>query len=155
VIAFRPAAPADIAAMSAVLTASIRDLCAADHGNDPEILAGWLRNKSPDGVAKMLANPAATLFVAEYGGTIAAVGAVTADGSIGLNYIDPAFRFMGISRALLGFMERVLAERGFTTGHLVSTRTAHRFYEAAGWRDDGAPERTFDLDGYPMAKVLC
>jgi GNAT superfamily N-acetyltransferase len=154
VITIRPAMPADIAAMSAVLTASIRDLCAADHGNDPEILAGWLRNKSPDGVTKMLANPDATLFVAELDGTIAAVGAVAADGSIGLNYVDPACRFRGLSKALLGFMEQVLAQRGFTTGRLVSTRTAHRFYRAAGWHDDGAPERLFDLDSYPMVKAL-
>jgi hypothetical protein len=51
-------------------------------------------------------------------------------------------------------MEGVLAERGFAEGRLVSTRTAHRFYEACGWRDDGEPERLFGLDGYPMVKVL-
>ena len=44
-ILVRPAVPEDAAAMSAVLTASIRDLCTADPRNDPAILSGWLRNK--------------------------------------------------------------------------------------------------------------
>jgi GNAT superfamily N-acetyltransferase len=154
VIAVRQAAPADVEAMSAVLTASIRDLCAPDHGNRPEILNGWLANKTPAGVTKMLANPDATLFVAEYDGTIAAVGAVAADGAIGLNYVDPAFRFRGVSKALLAHMEAVLAERGFAEGRLTSTRTAHRFYRDAGWLDDGSPEHTFELESYPMRKPL-
>lgn len=59
-ITVRPAGPADATAMSAVLIASIRDLCTADHRNDPEILAGWLRNKTPEMVRKMLDNPNAS-----------------------------------------------------------------------------------------------
>jgi GNAT superfamily N-acetyltransferase len=154
VIRIRPAEAADIGAMSAALTASIRDLCTADHGNRPDILNGWLANKTPAGVAKMLANPRATLFVAEHDGTIAAVGAISADGAIGLNYVDPAFRFRGVSKALLAHMETVLAARGFAEGRLTSTRTAHRFYRDAGWLDDGPPERMFDLESYPMRKPL-
>ena len=46
-ITIRKAEPADVAAMSRVLIGSITDLCTADHRNDPEILAGWLRNKTP------------------------------------------------------------------------------------------------------------
>jgi GNAT superfamily N-acetyltransferase len=154
VILVRQAEAADVAAMSAVLTASIRDLCLADHGNRPEILKNWLANKSPEGVAKMLAKPNATLFVAEHDGTIAAVGAIAVDGAIGLNYVDPAFRFTGVSKALLAHMEAVLAKRGFAEGHLSSTRTAHRFYRDAGWLDDGPPERMFELESYPMRKAL-
>jgi GNAT superfamily N-acetyltransferase len=154
VIRIRPAEAADIEAMSAVLTASIRDLCTADHGNRPDVLGGWLANKTPAGVAKMLANPRATLFVAEHDGTVAAVGAISADGAIGLNYVDPAFRFRGVSKALLAHMEGVLAKRGFAEGRLSSTRTAHRFYRDAGWLDDGPPERMFELESYPMRKAL-
>ena len=90
-IRIRPAEAADIGAMSAALTASIRDLCTADHGNRPDILNGWLANKTPAGVAKMLANPRATLFVAEHDGTIAAVGAISADGAIGLSLNGKSF----------------------------------------------------------------
>jgi GNAT superfamily N-acetyltransferase len=154
VIRVRPATVGDTAAMSAVLTASIRDLCTADHGNNPEILAGWLKNKTPDGVAAMLANADVSLFVAEYDGAIAAVGAIARDGTISLNYVDPAHRFRGVSKALLVYMEQVLAQRGFIEGRLTSTRTAHRFYRAAGWQDDGPPESRLDLDSFPMRKVL-
>ena len=53
-ITVRRATGADIPAMSRVLIASITELCAADHGNDPKKLAAWLRNKTPDGVREML-----------------------------------------------------------------------------------------------------
>jgi hypothetical protein len=76
--------------MSTVLTNSITELCAADHGGDPSAIAAWTRNKSQDGVAAMLANPALQLYVAERAGLVVAVGAVTTDGHISLNYIDPA-----------------------------------------------------------------
>ena len=72
-ITVRPAEPADAEAMSTVLIASIRDLCTADHRNDPEILAGWLRNKTPEMVLRMFDNPGALLLVAEHDGKVAAV----------------------------------------------------------------------------------
>ena len=43
----RRAEPDDVLAMSRVLTASIIELCAADHGNDPAAIAAWTRNKTP------------------------------------------------------------------------------------------------------------
>lgn len=88
-ISIRPAVPADAAAMSAVLTASIRDLCTADHRDDAEILAGWLRNKTPEMVLKMLERPGALFLVAEHDGEIAAVGCLTGADEIGLNYVAP------------------------------------------------------------------
>ena len=153
-IAVRPAAEADIAAMSAVLTASIRELCAADHRNDPETIADWTRNKSPESVRLMLANPNLTMYVAELDGAVAAVGAVTREGEVALNYVAPASRFRGLSRALLTHMEQALRERGVAEGTLTSTTTAHRFYLSSGWRDSGPPETAGFVPGHPMRKRL-
>jgi GNAT superfamily N-acetyltransferase len=139
--------------MSAVMTASITELCGEDHGNDPAAIARWTANKTLAGVRKMLENPATTLFVAEVDGVVAAVGAVTGD-EIGLNYVSPDHRFIGVSRALLEAMEAALKGRGLVEGRLSSTKTARRFYLAAGWVDDDVPGEMFGLQGFPMRKVL-
>ena len=119
--------------MSRVLIASITALCHADHGDDPARIAEWTANKTPQGVAAMLARDGFFMVVAELDGEIAAVGATTKDGEIALNYVDPAARFRGVSKALLAQMEADLASRGFAEARLKATRTARRFYLAQGW----------------------
>jgi GNAT superfamily N-acetyltransferase len=138
--------------MSAVLTASIRELCRADHRDDPRLIARWMANKTPAGVGAMLANPGLHLFVAEHGGQLAAVGAIfPAKREVALNYVDPAYRFAGLSRALLAAMEDAL---GRGEARLDSTVTAHRFYCAAGWQDADGATGHFGLPSRPMRKVL-
>lgn len=153
-ITIRPAVPADAAAMSAVLTASIRDLCAADHRNDPAILAGWLRNKTPEMVLKMLERPGAQFLVAEHAGKIAAVGCLTGPDEIGLSYVAPAHRFHGVSKTLLAALEERIRASGAAVGKLTSTGTAHRFYLANGWQDAGPAEADRGMLCYPMEKRL-
>lgn len=153
-IRVRPARVDDVPAMSAVLVASITELCTADHRDDPAILARWLANKAPDRVAQMLANPGAAFFVAEHDGEVAAVGCINHPDEIGLNYVAPAHRFAGISKALLAGMEEHLRGRGITTAKLGSTTTAHRFYLANGWHDAGPCELDFGLTCQPMEKRL-
>jgi len=65
-----------------VMRRSIRELCAADHGDDPAILARWLANKTPENVAVWIARPDASLLVAVESGAIGAVGMVTDAGEI-------------------------------------------------------------------------
>lgn len=153
-ILVRPARPADVPAMSRVLTASIIELCAADHGNDPEAIAAWTRNKTPDGVATMLANTNLLMFVAEASGKIGAVGAVTPTGEIALNYVAPDMRLLGLSKALLARLEAELLSLGFAEGRLEATMTARRFYESAGWQADGPQASGRVVNGYPMKKAL-
>ena len=153
-IAIRPAGPADAPAMSAVLTASIRDLCTADHRNDPEILAGWLRNKTPEMVLEMLERPGAQFLVAEHDGEIAAVGCLNGPDEIGLNYVAPAHRFRGASKALLAALEERIRQSGAAVATLTSTGTAHRFYLANGWEDAGPAEADRGMLCYPMEKRL-
>lgn len=138
--------------MSAVLIASLTELCALDHHNDPALLAGWLENKSPDRVAAWFDTPASTLLVAERDGEIAAVGGYfESSRTVSLNYVSPRYRFAGVSSALLAAIEAGL---GPGEAQLESTQTARRFYESRGWQIAGdlAPHR--GIDGYPMRKVL-
>jgi GNAT superfamily N-acetyltransferase len=152
VIAVRPATDADIPAMSEILTASIRELCAADHRNEPALVSRWTANKSHDGVAKMLANPDGRFFIAEHDGVPAAVGCIhIAAREIGLNYVHPAHRFAGVSKALLAALEAALGPGG---ARLYSTETAHRFYRTAGWEDAGEAQEHFGMQSYPMRKTI-
>jgi GNAT superfamily N-acetyltransferase len=150
VITIRPAVPDDAVAMSAVLIASITELCAADHRNDPQALSSWLANKTPEGVRAWFTD-ANTVLVAESDGEIAACGAFNTDRKIILNYVSPRHRFKGVSKTLLGAMEAALG-RGEAT--LDSTLTARRFYLGAGWEEDGPPEPYRHVAGYPMRKTL-
>jgi GNAT superfamily N-acetyltransferase len=154
VIIVRAARPADAPAMSGVLIASITELCVADHQNVPKVVAGWTANKTPEGVLALMNNMRHQAFVAELDGEIAAVGLISADGTIGLNYVAPQFRFQGVSRKLLAHMEDALCRTGTEVASLLSTQTALVFYQEAGWVDAGPPQRGFTLVGYPMRKVL-
>ena len=139
----RDATPADAVAAGDVMRASITELCAADHHNDPQILSRWLANKTPEVFAAWLADPGASLLVAAEGESILAVDSVRNDGEITLNYVAPNARFRGVSSALLKALEKQAAERGNSRCKLVSTVAAHRFYLARGYADPGAPERRF------------
>jgi GNAT superfamily N-acetyltransferase len=72
-----------------------------------------------------------------------------------LNYVAPEARFRGVSRAVLKALESRAIERGNTRCTLTSTETAHRFYQSAGYVDDGAPKGKFGTSsGYPMSRRL-
>ncbi len=152
----RDATSADAEAACAVLRASIIELCAADHGNDPVLMERWLANKQPEIVAGWIAQPNGSVLVAvDDGDAILAVGSVTDAGEITMNYVSPHARFRGVSRALLAALESRAAERGNTACRLHSTETAHRFYLANGYADDGEPIRKFGMNsGYPMSKRI-
>ncbi|MCP8882857.1 GNAT family N-acetyltransferase [Devosia sp. XJ19-1] len=136
----REAQREDASAMSAVLIASITELCHADHGDDREKIADWTANKTPAGILDMLAREGFFMAVAELDGQIVAVGATTAAGEIALNYVAPSARFRGVSKALLAHMEADLASRGFAEGKLRATTTAKTFYFAQGWSADTLPD---------------
>jgi hypothetical protein len=75
----------DAVAAAKVLRRSIAQLCIADHQNDERFLAGWLANKTPENVASWIAN--SHVFVAEDGGYIVGVAALTSAGDVTLNYV--------------------------------------------------------------------
>jgi GNAT superfamily N-acetyltransferase len=151
----REARPEDALKICQVLRRSIAELCEADHRGDAVTLAAWLENKTPETVARWMTRPDATYLVAIEEDAVAAVGAVTDGGEILLNYVSPDARFRGMNHAVLAAMEARAAERGATRCTLTSTETARPFYLARGYRQTGAPTRTFGRDsGYPMARNL-
>ena len=151
----RDATPPDAVAACEVLRASISELCVADHGNDPEIVARWLANKTPENLASRIADPAASLLVAVEGEVILAVGGVKNDGEITLNYVSPAARFRGASSVLLKALEERARQHGNRDCRLLSTETAHRFYCDRGYVGTGAPQGKFGTaSSYPMSKKI-
>ncbi len=134
---FRPARPDEADAACIVLRRSIEELCRTDHGGDPAILGPWLANKTPEHVTAWInANP--TGFIVGVGPDgIVGVGSVVASGEIRLNYVAPWARFQGVSKGLLRAMEHHAAELGATECSLISTQTAHRFYQGCGYTVTG------------------
>ena len=151
-IAVRRAVAADVPAMSRVMVASITELCHTDHRGDPAIIASWTRNKAPESVARWVEHPDLVMLVAIVEGEVAAVGSLNGPDEIGLNYVSPAFRFLGVSSALLAALEAEMRERGADVGKLTSTQTAHGFYRSRGWQDAGPPVLGHNVPGYPMQK---
>jgi GNAT superfamily N-acetyltransferase len=150
----RNAVTDDAPAACAVLRRSISELCVADHGDDPTILARWLSNKTPEIVASWIAAGDDLLLAVERG-IILGVGSVSDAGEITLNYVSPDARFRGVSRALLGALEALAMERGNERCTLTSTETARRFYHSNGYVEDGPPVGSLGMhSGYPMSKPL-
>ena len=147
----REAEPSDAAEMSRVLIASITELCVADHGGDAAVIARWIANKSPEGIARWFATPANQMFVAVDDDAVLAVGGLRGD-EIQLNYVAPWARFRGVSKAMLSHLEAALIEHGVTEARLSSTETAHRLYRSAGWEDRPSEETKFGVRSYPMKK---
>lgn len=150
----RDATPDDAPAACAIMRRSIMELCIADHGNDAAILQRWLSNKTPE-IFRLWIQPANSLRLAVENDKILAVGCVTADGEITLNYVSPDARFRGVSKALLTDLERRATEQGNATCKLESTETARRFYLARGYTEEGMAGRKFGtISGYPMSKRI-
>jgi ribosomal protein S18 acetylase RimI-like enzyme len=81
--------------------------------------------------------------------------ATPATGEVGLIYLEPTAAGKGIGRALFAHAVSVLQQRGYTQATLwvlESNARARRFYEAAGWRPDGAT-RTEERPGLLMREV--
>ena len=150
----RPAVPGDAVEACDVLRRSIRELCVEDHRNDEASLQRWLANKTPEHVLAWIASPDNHLVVAVEGGVIAGVAATAPNGQIRLNYVSPDFRFRGVSKALIAALEDYLRAKGCTRALLDSSQTAHAFYQAVGYRDDGPARPHGAMTALPMSKDL-
>jgi GNAT superfamily N-acetyltransferase len=108
-LVIRVAARADAAFMAELRSASIQDLCSADHHDDPVAIRTWVG--PADKFARLLDQPGVTLVVAEIAGRIVGLGGLSGD-TITLNYVHPDYRFQGVSKALLVDLEARLAGAG-------------------------------------------
>ena len=151
----RLAQAGDAEAAVAVLRRSIKELCIADHQNDPVVLEGWLANKTPENFCRWLDNGNSQIAVAvDNERHVLGVGGYAGD-KITLNYVDPDARFSGVSSAIIDWLEARMRADGHSVSHLRSTSTAHQFYLARGYRDDG-PEELWRGNAYvqPMVKAI-
>jgi GNAT superfamily N-acetyltransferase len=152
----RDAVPDDACAACEVMRRSITELCAPDHGNDAVILERWLSNKTPE-IFRSWIRPGNSVLVAIdiEADDILAVGCVTDDGEITLNYVSPDARLRGVSTAMLADLEKRAIERGNMACRLESTETARRFYRNRGYSEEGPAGHKFGTrSGYPMSKTL-
>jgi GNAT superfamily N-acetyltransferase len=133
----REAAVEDAEETCRILRRSIIELCVPDHGNDPTFLEKWLSNKTPDHVWSWILHPNSRVFVAVESGVTVGVGAVTDQGEVTLNYVSPDTRFKGVSKAILGRIEREALALGNAACALTGTETARRFYLSAGYVPEG------------------
>ena len=133
-VEIRKAKAVDAAEASAVLRRSITELCQADHGDDSAKITAWTANKTPEEWTTWLRQADVSIYVAVLRGRIAGVGAVTSSGEVRLNYVSPDARYCGVSKALLARMEKDTLTLGIIRCTLESTKTAYRFYWAAGYR---------------------
>jgi GNAT superfamily N-acetyltransferase len=146
----RSAEPGDAPAMAAVRDAAIRQLCGSDHLDNPETIAAWIGDPSPNKFIRLLQDEQARLSVALRDDTLVGLAGFSGD-LVTLNYVHPEHRFSGVSRALMEHIEQHMSADGIITARLFSTVTAHRFYQAIGWQDAGlgSPDQ-----GIPMCKQL-
>ena len=127
----RRATAADAPEACRVLRRSIAELCYADHGGDPVLLAKWLSNKTVENVARWISD--SHFFVVEESGRLLGCAAMDGSGKITLNYVAPEARFHGVSKALVRALEAKARGLGVQECRLESTRTALRFYAALGY----------------------
>jgi GNAT superfamily N-acetyltransferase len=108
--------------------------------------------------------PAASTWVAEHAERIvgfASIGrsrdadATAETGEVGALYLEPAVVGTGVGRALFARAADELRRLGFriaTLWVLETNARARRFYEAAGWRSDGA-SKTENIGGVDVVEL--
>ncbi len=153
-IEIREAIDSDAQQCSAVLCASIRDLCIADHQSDEETITKWTSNKSEKNLRNWILDENTRFYVAESNNEIVGVGAINLPDEVALNYVSPTYRFKGTSRAILEVLENALREAGCAKAKLTSTLTAYEFYQASGWKDVKAIQSWPGLSAHVMEKEL-
>jgi hypothetical protein len=136
-----------------VVRRSICELCFADHRGDAFTLSLWLANKTVANVRRWIETHP-TLVAAE-GAQILGVGMMRSTGEIVLNYVSPNARFRGVSKGIITGLEAHAGALGVERVTLQSSRTARRFYLAAGYLETGPPTKGFGLTlCHPMEKTL-
>ena len=149
----RPATYDDAWAAAALLRRSINELCTADHGNDPARLGPWLANKTPESFARWIDNADNIMVCAERDEGLAGVGALRRPDEVMLIYVSPAALRRGVGRAIMTDLEAHARAEGAARARLTSTRTAHAFYAALGYRDEGGTA-SFGMPAFRMVKEL-
>ena len=153
-VSIRRASTIDADAACTVLRRSITECCVEDHHNNPELLSGWLKNKTPTNVAEWFAAKGNFSIVAVAGQQVLGVGLLTKKGNIALCYVLPEVRFTGVGKTLLRAMESHATQAGLGELHLSSTVTAKPFYLRNGFVEGGPCAIELGLKTFPLTKRL-
>lgn len=130
----KPAQSANAEDMVTLSRRSITELCAADHGNEPQLLAEWLGNKTIKQMIDWIEQPDNYVINVYFDEVMVATGGVNIHGRILRNYVHPEYRFKGISKAIMATMEKHLRGLGLKQATLESSKTAFEFYLSCGWK---------------------
>jgi GNAT superfamily N-acetyltransferase len=132
-IEIRIAGPDDAADACHVLRRSITECCGADHGGRPEVLQGWLGNKTPENVASWIASSSNYTLVALRDGELVGVSLLTQAGKLSLCYVLPEALHAGIGKAMLQAVEAQAREWGVSVLRLHGTASGRDFFARNGY----------------------
>ena len=154
-ITVRPASEADASATCEVVRRSIRELCSADHDNDEQILAAWLKNKTAENVGAWVRYESNFSVVAVEGTEIRGFALLHRQGEIQFCYVVPEIIGSGGGRLMLRALEQQAVRWGLSNLFLTSTLTARQFYEHHGYVWSGESVSIFGLHrAFPMSKSI-
>lgn len=128
VVSIRSATPQEAQRIHELHLSAVRAQCAQHYS--PEIVEGWLENRSAQGYLRGIASGA--IFVAEFESQIVGFGE-GAPGEVVAVFVDPAFLNRGIGSALLQHALRLAREQHQGSVRLESTLNAVGFYERFGF----------------------
>lgn len=127
------ATPSDAGIISRIAERCIRVGCAAEHRNDPHLVAAWIRNSALARIRPWLADPRLRLTLARSQGRPVGTAMASVNGRITFCYVQPEWFRRGAGRALVRDMEAWLRALGVARVRLNSTRTSHGFYRHLGF----------------------
>jgi GNAT superfamily N-acetyltransferase len=153
-ITIRPAVAEDAFAACEVLRRSITECCVQDHRNDPQLLAQWLGNKTPQNVAGWFDVPSNYTIVAEQAGKVVGVALLTQAGKLSLCYVLPEAHGAGAGKAMLAAVEAQARSWGVAVLKMNSTTTARDFYAHHGYVCAGKEKSCYGLECDFMWKKL-
>jgi GNAT superfamily N-acetyltransferase len=149
----RRARPEDAESACVAVRRSIEQCCVEDHQGDPERIAIWLHNKTPENFLAWIQGEKQICVVAEESSSVVGFGMSSTD-EVLLCYVVPEALHRGVGRAVLGSLERLAAASGASALRLESTRTAMAFYGRNGFESCGPPVVFAGMEGYPLSKRL-
>lgn len=151
----RKAVATDASAACEVVRRSIEELCVADHRGDPATLSAWLESKTPANSERWIQSERHVAVAADRDAELVGFGLLNLDGYIALLYVAPEARFKGVSKSILGLLEREALAAGIQELKVESSKTALRFYRSAGYTSTGGCVPGFGVTScYPMSRQL-
>ena len=151
----RPAILEDANTAINVVRQSIRGLCAADHRNDPAILARWLANKTPERFRVWTSDPANFCVLEEVEQRVQGVGLVYRSSEVLLFHVAPGFRRRGMGRRIHAALESQAVRWALSELQLESTEAARPLHESLRYQIIREARPTLDICVHGVAQSRC